>query len=87
MLNCKEASCLVSESQERPLNFGERWELRMHLWMCISCSRFERQIQLLRKAMSMLNRHAETASVDFDLPADVRERIRKMLVERNGHTH
>ena len=84
MLNCKEASCLVSESQERPLNFGERWALRMHLWMCISCSRFERQVRLLRKAMSMLNRRAETAGVDFNLPADVRERIRKALAERNG---
>ena len=84
MLNCKEASCLVSESQERSLNFGERWALRMHLWLCISCSRFERQLRLLRKAAAILTRRAETEGMDFELPAAVRERLRKALAERNG---
>ena len=83
MLNCKEASCLVSESQERPLNFGERWALRMHLWLCIGCSRFARQIHLLRKAMSFLNRCAETEMVDLDLSTEARERIRKALVKQH----
>jgi hypothetical protein len=44
MLTCKDASHLISENQERPLGFRERWSLRMHLWMCISCRRFERQM-------------------------------------------
>ncbi|MHB1676241.1 MAG: anti-sigma factor family protein [Sulfuriferula sp.] len=83
MLNCKEASCLVSESQERRLNFRERWALRLHLWMCVGCTRFERQLRLLRKAMTILKVRTETDRVDFDMPAPVRERIRKALLDQD----
>lgn len=87
MLSCKEASHLVSESQEHPLGRRERWGLRLHLWMCISCSRFERQIRLLRKALQILNRRAETDMVGADMPPEVHERIRKALAERDEHRH
>lgn len=84
MLNCKEASCLVSESQERRLSFRERWALRLHLWMCVSCSRFERQIRLLRKAMSILNVRAETEILDEDMLTQARKRIREALLGQNN---
>lgn len=80
MLSCKEASYLVSQSQERRLHFRERWLLRLHLWMCISCSRFERQLRLLRNAMAVLNARAEIGLSDYDMPEEVRDRIRKTLL-------
>jgi hypothetical protein len=87
MLSCKEASHLVSESQEHPLGWRERWGLRLHLWMCISCARFDRQIRLLRKALHILNRRAEADRIGVDMPPEVRERIRKALAERDEHRH
>ncbi len=87
MLSCKEASHLVSESQEHPLGWRERWGLRLHLLMCISCSRFERQIRLLRKALHILNQGAETDMVSVDMPPEVYERIRKALAGRDEHRH
>lgn len=89
MLSCKDASHLVSESQERPLGFRERWGLRMHLLICFSCRRFERQITLLRLALKMLGKRAETESADdsADFPPEAKERIRKALAERGNHTH
>jgi hypothetical protein len=81
MLTCKDASHLLSERQERPLGLRERWGLRLHLWMCVSCRRFERQIDLMRRAMRMLRRRAEAdaAAGGAKLPSDVRERIRRAL--------
>ena len=87
MLSCKEASHLVSESQERALGWRERWGLRLHLWMCISCAQFEGQIRLLRKALRILNQGAETDMVGVDMPPEVHERIRKALAERDTHRH
>ena len=87
MLTCKEASRLVSESQDRPLGWRERWGLRLHSWMCTSCAQFEGQIRLLQKALRILNRRAETDMVDVDMPPEVRERIRKALAERDTHRH
>lgn len=49
MLNCKEASRLMSEAQERELALNERLSLVMHTGMCAACRRFGQQVLLLRK--------------------------------------
>ncbi|HQR70766.1 MAG TPA: zf-HC2 domain-containing protein [Burkholderiaceae bacterium] len=51
MLNCREVTRLVSESQERPLRVNERMGLRLHLMMCSGCRNFERQMAVMRSAM------------------------------------
>lgn len=50
MLSCKQATRLMSQSMERPLNFGERLALRLHLMICVGCRRAERQFRFLRDA-------------------------------------
>lgn len=50
MLNCKEVTRLLSESQDRELTLFEGLQLRMHLAMCKGCANFDRQMQFLRKA-------------------------------------
>lgn len=87
MLTCKDASHLISQNQERALGFWERWGLRMHLWMCVSCRRFERQMHLLRAALRSLGKHAETLEDGTDLSPAARERIRKALAEQDDHKH
>ena len=87
MLTCKDASRLVSEGLERPLGFRERWSLRLHLWLCDNCRRFERQLRLLRRALRKLARGAETATQGPELPSEARERIRKAIAERDEHSH
>ncbi len=82
MLTCKEASHLVSQNQDRPLSFNERLGLRMHLWMCANCRRFERQIGLMRRLLHLSVRSAETEAADTQLSAEARERIRQAIEER-----
>ncbi|NOT83978.1 MAG: zf-HC2 domain-containing protein [Methylococcaceae bacterium] len=50
MKSCKEISALLSESMDRQLTWQERGGMRMHLFMCSKCQRFEQQMQFLRKA-------------------------------------
>ncbi len=87
MLTCKDASHLVSQSQDRPLSFRERWGLRIHLWMCANCRRFERQIGLMRRLLRQSVRRGEAEVADLDLSVEARERISKALVEHDGHVH
>lgn len=82
MLTCKEASHLLSEHQERPLGLRERWQLRLHLWICANCRRFERQLALLRQGLRLLGKRAETEAEDADLSAEARERIRAAVSDR-----
>ncbi|MBI3146838.1 MAG: zf-HC2 domain-containing protein [Pseudogulbenkiania sp.] len=48
MLNCFNATRLLSESLERHLAIKERMALNMHTMMCSGCRNFGKQMQMLR---------------------------------------
>jgi hypothetical protein len=87
MLTCKDASRLISEGQDRPLRLRERWGLRLHLWICDNCRRFERQIHVLRRALHKLAQDAESDARGPDLSPEARERILTALAGQDGHVH
>jgi hypothetical protein len=49
MLNCLEATQLLSEAQDRPLTLKERVSLRIHLAMCTGCHNCKLQMSALRR--------------------------------------
>ena len=51
IISCKDASRLVSRREEATLSAWQRLVLRLHLSVCVACSRFERQVAFLRNAM------------------------------------
>jgi len=61
MLNCKDATRLLSASRERRLSAIERVQLAMHLAMCKGCSNFRQQMNFLREAS---RRHAAGAPLE-----------------------
>lgn len=54
MLNCHEASCLISQAHERRLSLSERMKLRLHLRICRACRNFATGVPLLGKAARAL---------------------------------
>ena len=54
MMSCREASELVSRGLDRKLGAGERFALGLHLRICRNCARFNRQLELLRRALQRL---------------------------------
>jgi hypothetical protein len=51
MLNCREATALVLQGEDRRLGWPERLRLRLHLLVCKACTRFVGQVALTRSAM------------------------------------
>lgn len=51
MLNCRDATRLMSDAQERPLGWRERLSLRLHLKVCSACRAFQGQMGTLREAL------------------------------------
>ena len=51
---CKEVHRLVAESLDRELPFWDRVELRVHLAVCVNCTRFKKQMDFLRNAMQRI---------------------------------
>lgn len=48
---CREVHRLVSEGMDRDLTLVERTRMRLHLMVCGACTRFNRQMDTLRRAM------------------------------------
>ena len=48
---CREVHRLVSEGMDRDLSLVERTRMRLHLVVCVACTRFNGQMDLLRRAM------------------------------------
>ncbi len=50
-LNCRDASVLISRQHEHPLSTGEKFWLRLHLYICTGCRNFRNNTQLMRAAL------------------------------------
>jgi hypothetical protein len=55
MLSCKQATELMSQEQDRSLGLSERIGLRLHVWICVGCTNYRRQLSLLRAACRRLS--------------------------------
>lgn len=50
-MNCKQATELMSQSQDRHLSRREQLSLRIHLLICKGCNRYNQQLDMIREAM------------------------------------
>ena len=48
MMNCKQATQLLSEKLDRPLTSKEKIALKMHVLMCPACRKFGKQMEEIR---------------------------------------
>ncbi len=81
MLSCKEVTRLISESMDRELPFGQRMALRMHLFMCKFCSRYRRQMVLIREAMRHYLEEIEPSEPlpSISLSLEAREKVKRAV--------
>lgn len=56
MLNCREVTAQASALLDRDLPWSGRLQMQIHLAMCRHCSRFMRQLRLLREALRQRTR-------------------------------
>jgi hypothetical protein len=79
MLDCKQASQIISQSLDRPLTMRERFALKLHLLICKYCKQFSQQLHTLRVTIKQM-----TASVEdnhqIELPNAAKKRITDMVV-------
>ena len=57
MLTCRQATQLISEKQDRPLQFIEQSNLQLHLFACHSCRRYDKQIKTLLQLSKALSKY------------------------------
>lgn len=75
MFSCKDVSQKFSESLDRKLPFHHRMFIRIHMLMCKYCSRFRRQLLLLRE----LSRSERIGGMSEDLSAGLSQQARERI--------
>ena len=75
MISCKEVARLLDTEQMKDQGLMKRLQVRMHLWMCRHCRRFERQIRQLRAAARQLLGSAQAAKPDGELEERILRRL------------
>lgn len=50
LINCREATQLTLQAEDRALPLTERLAVRLHHRVCGNCRRFARQVRLMREA-------------------------------------
>ncbi len=81
MYTCKEVTQMVSESLDRKLLLHQRMGIRFHLFMCKLCSRFRKQLLILREVVRLQDRYIEDSKHPLTLNPDTRERIKHSLID------
>jgi len=79
MKTCKETSVLVTQSMDRKLTWNERLGMRLHLAVCENCTRFSKQMRLVREWLSDEDEAAQAGLTD-----EGRERIARKLRKGNN---
>ena len=74
MLDCKQASQLISQSLDRSLTLRERLALKLHLFICAFCKRFSQQVRVIRVALKSMRLIVENDE-SIQLPAKVKSHI------------
>lgn len=73
LLNCKQASQIISQSLDNPLSCSDRMKLKFHLFICNACTRFNQQILLIKNAILRIKFETENdATIQLSLDAKAR---------------
>ncbi len=80
MVNCKQASELMSQSMDAPLPFGKKISLKFHLMMCHGCTNFLSQISFLHKVVSHFDTCGHCESMH--LSDEAKKRIQETLLKQ-----
>ena len=78
MLTCKQASQIISQSLDKPLSRSDRLKLKFHLLICKACSRFNKQLHLIKTTVSRMKLETENDDT-IQLTMEAKARINRAI--------
>jgi len=80
MLNCRQATRLISQSLDAKLPWHRRLAMKVHLLYCVWCRRYAAQLKFLRRATRELPSEAVDAAPQ-KLSSEEKEQMNSRLQE------
>ena len=81
MIACDEAGFLISYQHDNRLGFRKWWQLKIHLFTCHLCRKYDSQISQLNKAVDHYREGCSTGTCQHHLPESVGIRIQHEVNE------
>jgi hypothetical protein len=78
MLNCRQATRLISQSMDGKLPWHRRLGMRIHLLYCVWCQRYAAQLKFLRTAAKELSPE-DSSSASPKLSDQAKQQMRERL--------
>lgn len=78
MIDCKQASQLISQSLDRRLSLRERVSLRIHILICYACRRFGQQLRTLRVTLRRAGEQVEN-DTNIMMSSETKTRIAESI--------
>lgn len=76
MMNCQQATRLMSDAQERKLTLMDRISLKIHVSVCFGCRNFSRHMGSLRN-IAQVYAKGESSEKEIDVAVDSEEVTKK----------
>jgi len=78
MMDCKQASKVISQSLDRKLTLRERIALKLHLFICDACKHFNHQLLTLRTSFKHLSASVENDTL-IQMPSETKKRLMQSI--------
>jgi hypothetical protein len=78
LFRCKDITELISQSMDEKLPLRIRLGIKFHLMMCDLCSRYKKQLELIRNAILKINEDIAAMPAPR-LPDEFKEKLKKMF--------
>jgi hypothetical protein len=78
LINCRQATRLISQSMDTTLPWHRRLAIRVHLLYCVWCRRYATQLHIVSKAARQLETEVPRAA-DAKLSLEAKDQIRARL--------
>lgn len=80
---CKQTVETISQSMDRPLTLGERFKVKLHLWICVWCQWYLEHLHIIRQTARAQADTPPEMLTTATLSNEARERIRRRLTNQN----
>lgn len=84
MLTCKQVGKALAENNYHDLPPLSRWGLKIHVFLCCMCGKYNRQVMDIQDGVHEFLEHEtlnDLPPIPQKLPADARQRIRESLAQ------
>ncbi len=79
LFRCKDITELISQSMDTKLPLRIRLGIKFHLMICYLCRRYQKQLELIQKALGRFNEDPKPLMPEKPLPDNVKDNIKKQL--------